>query len=81
MSEVIEQVTPEMIVKGIADHPVSSVCPECKEDAGRIGITSLVYVYEPCDCSEASYTHLVPVIYHRKCFLIKLMNEGESPSP
>ena len=50
-------------------HPRSSLCPICKKDIERVGLTHLVYAFEPCECAIAAYTHLVETIYHIPCFV------------
>lgn len=49
-------------------HRDSALCPICKEDCKFIGITDIVYTFEPCNCGEPDYTHLVEQLWHKKCF-------------
>lgn len=49
-------------------HKYRGECGRCGEDVLRVGITSLVYTFEPCDCGEWPYIHLVETLWHRVCF-------------
>ncbi len=45
-----------------------SACPACAKDLKRIACVDIVYTYEICGCERAPYKHLIPVMWHRKCF-------------
>lgn len=49
-------------------HEFKSTCPGCNEDVTCVGLTKLVYAFEPCQCDHASYTHLVERLWHATCF-------------
>ena len=43
-------------------------CPRCDADLmAAVGIVELAYVYDPCVCDAATYTHLVEQMWHRTC--------------
>ena len=49
-------------------HESKSTCPGCGESVNRVGLTKLVYVFEPCDCDHMPYTHLTERLWHAQCF-------------
>jgi len=76
MSEIIDQVTVEMIVGKIEDkhHVGLRDCPQCDEAVGPTALIDCLYVFESCSCEAANYDHLIPVTYHTTCFLAKRAN-------
>lgn len=50
------------------NHEFQSTCPGCGEDVNRVALTTLVYVFERCDCEHATYQHLVERLWHARCF-------------
>jgi hypothetical protein len=60
----------------VFSHPYARKCPRCSEDMGRVGLTSIVYTFEVCDCDLADYDHLIETLYHRDCF-----SESTRPKP
>jgi hypothetical protein len=44
------------------------MCPTCS-DSTNVAITKIVYVFEPCECGDPEYTHLLEVLYHRACLV------------
>ena len=67
-SGVLESITAQQLVKFTKRHKRNQTCKICGEDCSKIAMVELVYVFEPCDCEEAGYTHLVEQLYHRHCF-------------
>ena len=55
--------------RGIMAHPNAAICPGCGHDMLRVGVVDIAYVYEPCTCDLATYTHIVETLWHRRCFL------------
>lgn len=53
---------------GSPGHRPLAVCPGCDLDVQAVGLPSLVYTFEPHDCPEYPYTHLVEQLWHRDCF-------------
>ncbi|MBV1929810.1 MAG: hypothetical protein KUG81_09915 [Gammaproteobacteria bacterium] len=61
--------TAEQLIEEVKHHPRGHGCPVCGEDCGPVAMVYLVYTFEPCDCDQANYVHLVEAVYHRQCFL------------
>lgn len=45
-----------------------SVCPGCHLDCNTVGLPSLLYTFESCDCAAFPYAHLVEQLWHRGCY-------------
>lgn len=51
-----------------SNHAYLLNCSTCGDDLRRVGLTSIVYTFEVCDCAEHDYKHLVEQLAHRDCF-------------
>jgi hypothetical protein len=49
------------------DHrkPPFTICPGCGQDAYRIALVKIAYVFEVCECGDPGYPHLVEQFWHR----------------
>lgn len=45
-----------------------NLCLGCDRSVMKIAIHRLVYTFEPCDCEEVSYHHLVERLWHPACY-------------
>lgn len=48
-------------------------CGGCGQTVARVGLTELVYTFEPCDCDTADWRHLEETPWHRDCFRAALL--------
>lgn len=46
-----------------------TACRRCGKDMGRVGIPDIVYTFEICKCSVATFAHLIETLWHRSCFV------------
>ena len=53
---------------GRPGHRPLAVCPGCGLDVKAVGLPSIVYTFESCDCPEWTKRHLVEQLWHRDCF-------------
>jgi hypothetical protein len=49
------------------EHPRNKACVGCAVNCSEVGLTSLAYTFEPCDCGSAPYVHLTERLWHRSC--------------
>lgn len=59
-----------------SSHPRSSVCGGCATDCAAVGLPSLAYTFEPCDCGHALYVHLVERLWHKGCLVRREVANG-----
>jgi len=45
----------------------SATCPVDGENLMTVGLPSLAYTFEECECPRVPYTHLVEQLWHRGC--------------
>lgn len=49
-------------------HAKALRCGRCRENLSTTGLSDIVYTFEVCTCSTATYDHLVEQLWHRECF-------------
>jgi len=52
-----------------SDFHTGLECPGCGESCARVALVQLLYLWEPCQCSQVNYPHLSEQVWHRSCYI------------